>query len=321
MWLINTTNASSADPSAKEMAKSDLELAKLKLEIESLKKKNRWEIIAQFLPLIATTLAVAGFFLTILQFESRRTAERTQAVVEQQKERLTREIDQTTRLQNQIRTDIDEILRFTRDEQQTVARVSFLLEDMKTVMESKVNEKDKVSDIFPQYERRLTKSLVIMVRDDCDFSKNPRDVGLANIVIDRWDDYSIYLKGEPQKLDYILYEYIRALESLRDQNPGYLEGMQLDDGFKPSREYAKEKTEPILYNHFIDILDGFREHIALLGTDNLSEEAGKLKKKHLDKLQSALRNQTISNYIICTYFPEQPCLKEESHGDKKGRRN
>lgn len=303
----------SALTSAKEEEKLDLEIQKLDLEAQSLLKKNKWDLKAQFMPpIIAMLLGVGGLYLTLNQYKGQRRAEQDRTISEQQKDRKNGEVDQRTRLQNQIRTDIDEILRFTRDENQTVSRISYLLEDIKTVMRSTLyidEEKQTVAKAFPEYERHLTESLAIMVRDDCDFTKNARDVGVANVVITQWQDYSAYLRGEPDKLDWILYSYIRALESLRDANPGYLEGMTLDDGFKPSPKYASQNNEPILYARFIDILVGFRKHIEVFGKTNLNDEAKRRRDKYFHQFLDALHNTRISNYIVCKYFPDEPCRK------------
>jgi len=275
------------------------EATKLDLEIESLKKKNRWETVAQIMPMIATLVATAGFFFTMFVFQSQRTDE-------QRKDRLGREIEQRTKLQNQIRSDVDEILRFTGEEKVTLSRVSFLLEDVKTVMESKVNETERVSDLFPAYKRSLSESLVVLIRDDCDFSKFPRDVGLANTVIEHWKDYSEYLKSELPKLDYILFKYSRALQTIRDENPGYLEGLYLsDDGYEVSGKHRKRANEQVLYAHFVDILDGFNLHLALL--DNPSDEAKKIKKAQLKEFESSLCNPVIAKDFLGSEFTNEKC--------------
>ena len=161
-----------ADPlSAKQAEKLDLEIA-------ILRKKNKWDVVAYFMPILATLVGVAGFFFTVVAFDSQRKAEQGRIVSEQKRDRIAREIDQQVRFQNQIRTDIDEILRSARDEKQPISRVSFLLEDMKTVLDSNVNETKKVSEVFPGYQRTLTKSLVILVRDDCDFTRDSRMLAL-----------------------------------------------------------------------------------------------------------------------------------------------
>jgi hypothetical protein len=282
--------------------KVSIETQKLSLEIQNLRKQNRWWV--QLLPLIATVVGVAGFFFTVVQFQSQRTSE-------QRKDRLTREVDQRTKFQNQIRGDIEELLRFTRDQSQTVSRVGFLLEDVKTVMESYVNESQKVSDLFPGYKRSLTESLVTLVRDDCDFTKNPRDVELANTIIIHWDDYSNYLKEKTQKLDYILYEYTRGLQALHDKNPGYFKNLDLKGkpiGYYVPPKYRKKANEAILFGHFLDIVDGFKLHLEVLGTENLSDAAKELRDKNRRDFQDAVGNRRVSEYILGTYF--EPQLKE-----------
>lgn len=265
---------------------------KLSLEIESLRKQNKLMPWTQFAPLIVAGLGLAGLAFTIYQFQSG-----------QKKDRMTRELDQRTRLQSQIRTDIDHILSFTSDKKQTVSRVSFLLGDMKTVLESRVDERHKVSDVFPHYERSLTQSLVKLVRDDCDFTKNDRDVGLANTIIFYWTDYSDYLKSDLKKLHFILYAYVRALLGLRHKNPGYLEGLRMNpetDAYEVAAAYEEQENEAILYNKFIDIRDGFLKHLELLGKDTLTEDAKLLKKTITREFREALSNDEISRDILGT---------------------
>jgi hypothetical protein len=282
------------------------QLEKLTLEIKDLRTRNKWEfvgkfmpVIGQFVPVIATILAVLGFFFTVYQYQSQRT-------IEANKDRMSREVDQTSRFQNQIRSDIDEILRSAGEQKQIVSRVKFLLDDVKTVLESRVNQR-RVADIFCGYDRRLTSSLVILVRDDCDFANNPRDVDLANAVIADWPDYSDYLKVELKKLDWILDKYTTALQSLHDQNPGYLEHLELikatHEYFVPEK-YQRQKNAPALYSHFIALVDGFKLNIKVLGDENLSEEAKQIKQLKFKRFQDALGNRTISEYILGIYLPD-----------------
>jgi hypothetical protein len=291
--------------------KLDLEIQKLDLEAQSLRKKNKWDLRAQFMsPIIAMVLGIVGLSITLNQYRGQRKAEQNRTISEQQKDRQNSAVDQRSRLQNQIRTDIDEILRFPRDEKQTVSRVSFLLEDIKTVMDSTtyVDEKKQiVSDTFPEYKRRLTESLVILITNDCDFTRNARDVGLANTVIRHWDDYGDYLKTDRKKLDWIRNEYIMALESFRNANPGYLEEIQLGvDGVSPGPKYAKQEIEPILYARFIDILDGFKWHLDL-SPENLSDQDKNRRERLLKQFLDTLHNTALSDYTICQSFPDRPC--------------
>lgn len=276
-----------------EARKANMEEEKLRLEIASLRKRNKWW--AQ--PILGVLVGVVGIYLTFVQFETQQD----RLITEQQEARKKREVDQWNRSQDQIRKDIDEILGFPHDQSQSVARVSFLLEDIKTDLDSYVGEKQRVSDLFPKYERSLTKRLVSLVKDDCDFSRNARDIVFANTVIARWDDYSDYLKEESDKLNYILYKYIAALQGLRDQNPGYFEDMKFDKSrneYIVSRKYERQKDESILYDRFIRISEGFKMHLQAFGKENLSETARNFKENNLRGFQEALGNRSISEHIL-----------------------
>ena len=269
--------------------KESLEVDKLRLELGILRHKVRWETIAHSLPILAMLLSVAGLVFAVVQFRSG-----------QENDRMTREVDQRAKFQNQIRGDIDEILRFTRDDKQTVSRVSFLIDDIKTVLQSKVNERQMVSEIFPEYEQRFTENLVFLVVHDCDFTKGPRDVQLANMIVLRWQNYSEYLKREPKTLSYVLYAYTRALQNLRDQNPDYVEGLtvQGQDDYKPSQRYETRKDEAVLYSYFWDIVGGFKMHIRILGTDPLDQEVKNIRDGSLLEFKKTLRNQPLSERLL-----------------------
>src|SRR6185295_4671239 len=130
--------------------------------------------------------------------------------------------------------------------------------------------------------------------DDCNFSKR-RDVIFASTVAARWDDYSNYLKNDPEKLHYILYKYILVLRSMDKQNPGFFKDLTVD---KTTNEYwatgEERKNEALLIDQFVDLVEGFKLHLAAFGKDNLSEKVGKLKESNLRAFQAALCNQIIS---------------------------
>jgi hypothetical protein len=282
---------------------------KLDLEIKNLQKRNRWDK-----PIIATLLGVVGFFFTVFQFQCNRNGEfekdRNSRRDAQVKELASREAELMTRLQNQFRMDIDEILHSAQNERQTTARFLFLLDDMKTVLQSKVNETQTFSDVFRNREREVTEELAILVRDDYDFSNNPIDVSRANALREHWCDYSVYLRSEPRKLDYILFKYTQALQNLRDRNPGYLECLTLDQETKQvraCRDYEMQKNEHVLYDHFATIVAGFTEHIEIFGQGVLKEADQKRKNKVLLDFQEAMCNQAVSTHFLGIYLPGGTC--------------
>ena len=78
-------------------AKSELEDEKLELEIENLRKKNRWEFYLPFFQLATVIGALIGFVIGFVQFQSG-----------QERDRATREREQTIRVETRIRTDEEE---------------------------------------------------------------------------------------------------------------------------------------------------------------------------------------------------------------------
>ena len=300
-----------AEPSSPEPVLMGKTERKLDLEIENLEIKNRWAVRGQLMPLAATLLAIAGFLFTVIQFQCGRASEqqkeRTSREAEQQRDRNLRAAEQLARCQNQLRLDSDELIKSVQEQRQTSSGVLFLLEDVRAALECKVNENQKLSDLFPDYEHALTESLVILVRDDYDFTRNPRDVGLANAIIDHWTDYKTYLKNEPKALDYILYKYTDALQDLRDQNPGYMECLAVNKETQQvtvCREFEKHKNQAQLYNYFADLVAGFEEHAKLLGDP--SKEDTRRDKIYLD-FQEAICNRVISEHFLGKYLPGGKC--------------
>lgn len=313
MTDTNPEAESKPKPSAPGESLSD---QKLRLEIINLGKKNK----RQFMPAITALISVSGLLVSVLLFGSQQAAE-------QEKNRTARELERSTALQNQMRSDTDEVLRFTGDPKLSVSRVAFLLSDIQTVLDSPVNEK-QLAVAFPKYKETLTRSLAVLVKDDCDFSAHPRDVELANAVATYWSEYSVYLSKESKtfaKLDYILYKYERALQTLEGQNSGYLKSIHLDkDGLEPGPKYARRKDEHAVYSYFLYIADGFKKHLAIL--KDIGKDGEQLKQTHLEEFEGYLCNRAVSQYLLGRDFIEAPCkngqyLKEKSHGNqKKGNR-
>jgi hypothetical protein len=274
---------------------------KLDLEIKDLRKRNRWP------PIVAMLLGIAGFFFTVIQFQCQRS-------YQQHKDQASKEVEQSARFQNQIRTDIDEVLRSAHDQGPTTARVLFLLEDMQTAMNSRYNESDSLATTFPTYQRSLTQSLAILVRDDYDLSSNPRDVSRANAILEHWQDYPLYLQSDERTLDYILYKYTEALQNFRDQNPGYVECLRVDPKTKQiqvCRKYETQKNDQALYDYFGDLVEGFQEHIELVGTNPLTEAEQQRKNKILLDFQEAICNRPVSEHFIGIYLSGGECTPRQ----------
>lgn len=270
------------------------ETEKLDLEIESLRKKNRRDIIR----LVTIIVTVAGLLFGLYKFYA-----------EQQKDRISREADQKLRFQNQMRADIDEILRFTQDKTETMSRASFLLEDLKTLLAMAPVSGDQRT--FASYKESFTRSLVYLILYDSDFNKNPRDVRFAATVLDRWPDYQIYLQSHVGELNLILYKHVRAVRYLRDTNPRYLEDVRY---YEPTNQYfvlpkyEKQEGEESLFQHFIYIRNGFQALTRLIAADPNSD-AKKVRDQNLHDFEAALCNPEVAKQVLGTDYAKVPCEK------------
>lgn len=290
------------------------ETEKLELEIQNLSLKNRWEARTQLMPIVATILAIAGFFFTVIQFQCGRRAEqqkdRNSREAEQQKDRNLKTAEQLSRCQSQLRTDTEALIKSGREGKQTASEVFFLLEDARAALACKVNETQTLGNLFPNYERALSESLVRLVRDDYDFTNSPRDVSLANAIADQWVDYKTYLKTDAKALNYILYKYTNALQDLGEQNRGYMKCLDVDKETKQVTvcdKFDKRKNQAELYNHFADLVAGFQEHAELLDEGFLDAQAIKRRNKIRLDFQEAICNRVISEHFLGTFLSGGEC--------------
>lgn len=259
------------------------QIDKLDLEIESLRKRTRWETFLQFIPLATATVLVLGFCFSVYQFYQG-----------QEKERISREVDQRNRVETRILSDAEGIL----DKTQTLSKASFLFADLGRALESQVG--DKQSGEFQVYRGPFTESLAALVADDLDFEKNPRDVRFARLALDHWPDYSTYLKDHLKRLDRILDAYVSALRHLRDANPDFVKDIEYDASThqyvtfpKTAEQKAKDKQ---LTQYFSDIVDGFKRCLALIPQEK--PEGTVIKDKNVINFEGALCRPEFSKQIL-----------------------
>jgi hypothetical protein len=293
-------------------ALSEAQLRKLHLEIEDLQRRGQWERrVARYVPPLTAALAAAGLAFGFYQFKSQQGKQHEQNIAERQKDRDARELEQRLRLQNQIRADLDRLLQFARDEEQTVSAASFLLSDLKALLASKVNESQRMMDIYPEYERNVTLSLLTSIKYDCDFSRDARDVRLATTVLDGWVDYPAYLRGDLDSLERLLYMHIRAVRRLRDDNPEYFKDLEYNEetgGFRVSARFEKQPAEERRYQHFLALKNGFTKHLRLLD-GNEGAAAQRLNEWAVRNFRAALCNAQVSTGILQKCFADEPCDK------------
>lgn len=276
--------------------RADAELEKLKLEIEGLRRGTRWEgRITQYIPLITAIVAVGGLLAAILQFQSTQTLQQNRMIVEQQKDRAVQELDRVLRMQNQIRTDTDQLLQFTNDERQTVSRMSFLLDDLRSLLDQPI-EHPEISDFVSRSRETVTKSLIRMIHYDCNFSERPRDVYFAAIVLDRWPNYSEFLSNNLPELDSILRKYVIALRDLHKKNPRYFQQLKYDvveEKYDMNSHSAEASEHQRL--HYGDVVIGFANHLNLVKNDSL------FKRRFIEEFQSTVQASELTKQLFSEY--------------------
>lgn len=272
------------------------QLEKLTLEVESLRNKNKWEErVARYIPLITVFVAVAGLIFGIWNFQRQQSSQQEKMVSEQQKDRAFQDLDRTLRIQSQIRTDTDQLLRFTNDPTQTLSRVAFLLDDLNVLAYHRAGESQEGSQIILNSRETVTRSLISMIHYDCDFLKNPRDVYFATTVLDHWPDYSQYLGQNLRELDFVLYKYVRALRDLHDKNPRYFEKIVYDNSSGRYIVNQENFNEEHQFQHYGDIVIGFMKHLSMLRSSDLM-------RKHIRDFEAALRNPELTKQLFTEYL-------------------
>jgi hypothetical protein len=293
-------------------------LDKLHLEIENLRKKNRWESLSPLIPIFASGVTVIALVIGFFEFQRQQEQLQNKIISDQTLER-------TTKLQAQLRGDVDELLR--QDKSQTVSRVSFLLKDIGVILTSKVQDDKTVADLNPKYNRSITESLVAQIVNDSDFINNPKDVAFATKIAEQWPDYQIYLKENDnnlQQLDRVLNRYVQALLNLRKTKETFLNGLCYDEataGYQPTGEVGTEEVAKNLFPQFFQLQKGFMVHFEFVRNDK-GTKARAIKQQNVRDFEIALCNENVAKHILGEDFGgycgvgKSRCPQGNSGGDK-----
>lgn len=273
-----------------------IELKKKMLEIEDLKYRAKWySKITAYIPIVSVILAVGGFLFGIYQFQKQQETQQNQARIAQQKEQITRELDQRIKIQDQIRTDLEQLLRFTIDKEQTLSRIAFLIEDMKAYLSIEEAGIQQETNSLVTNRRTITKSLVRSVVDDCDFSQS-RDAGFVFLLLTDWDDYKEYIKEYQDAVRFILTKYSQALENVYKSDIKVISQAEFNNEKKTyyyRKGFGRLGLSKII--HFQDLVTGFREHFALIS--NIKD-----KEKSIEKFQQAINNPMLTKQLFGMSF-------------------
>ncbi|PYS99852.1 MAG: hypothetical protein DMF63_10180 [Acidobacteria bacterium] len=270
------------------------QLMKTYLEIEHLSKgHSQAEAISRYIPLISVVIAVGGFLFGIYQYQKQDELAQKRILFEQQKDRETKESDQALRIQSQMRTDIEQLVQFTKDKQETAAKVRFLLTDLKTYLELEGNLKEH--NFKTNKKRDITSSLLKTISNDCDFSQ-PRDVIFVQTIMTDWEDYKQYLKEHPELNVYIFDKYISALITMYQTDPSVVRGIRYQAdrrNFDYTKGYGRLDQAETFY--LDDLLAGFDDHMKV-------HEDAKEKETYLKQFQAATCNPALTQDLFGVKF-------------------
>lgn len=287
----------------KEEIKLDREIAKLDLEAKNLRKKNTWEGVAPVISVATVLLTVTGLIFGFSKW-----------LTEQELQRKGRDQERAAQYQNQLRSDLSELSRFTQDKTLTLSRVSFLMNDLtKTI--AIASQDPPIASQFQGSERTVTTTLLEQVRRDTDFIDSSRDVSYATNIAKNWKDYGAYLKQDDQldALDGILYQHVRALRNLHDKNKEYFDKLIYDVNLQRYRlldqKAEASEGEEAHYQHFKQLLEGFKEHLSLLAD---TPKAKRIKEQQIWAFGEAVCHQSVAQYILGKDFVRTPCMPKDN---------
>jgi regulator of sigma D len=256
---------------------SAAQLEKLSLEIENLKRHSSWEDrLVKFLPMIATFVAVAGFFFTVWQAQLNIVHARQ----EQEKERI-------NKIQNQIRSDKEQILEFITNNKISAVRAAFLIDDLKSLMEQ-----------LPQreLETQSITELLSRVAWELRFDEE-RDINFDVSALRRWPNFRQRWSFNPgAHHGFLARKYYPRMQELHAQNPLCVESMDYDERTfsfisAASNSSCEEGLFPILTY-------GFREHLEVLKETNNSE----LLRREIEAFSKLTNNSPLAKKLSTTYL-------------------
>lgn len=261
-----------------QLEKLNLEIEKLKLETQGLKEKNGRQItLATYIPLLSVLIAVGGFLFGVLQYYD-----------QQEKARINEQTDQKLTVQTQIRDNLNRVLQFPKEKNQTLSQIAFLLNDLDRSLRVSIGGTENTPENLQDEQRKITSNLIQLILDDCNFDEQ-RDSEFSRVILENWGDCEIFLKTDTDSLKDILTKYIDALAKLHDLAPFYIPMLKYNEDKtqidEPPKASAAEKTH---FRHFESLVIGFDRYL------ELSEDNQEFKANAIKEFQASICNETFT---------------------------
>lgn len=266
--------------------KAELERQKLALEIEKLRQQNRLlERVATYGPLLTTMVAIAGLFLSFLSFQSARETESE-----------TRALDRGNRIQQQIRSDKEQILKFPSSQEFFPSAVGFLIDDLNTLIVQLGSSTSKADVQQAKQAHVDTTNLLIDMAWNLRYDQ-ARHFSFDYYALSRWSAYRDSWKTHAgEHLYFLANKYHFELAKLRSEKPACIEKINYKPGttilaFDKADRCDEELIGALVYSygqHLIVLLEAqqtqafqqeLREFGRLTNADFATNYANTLQKK------------------------------------------
>lgn len=252
-------------------ANDDLEREKLRLEIASLAHQNsRLGRAMKVVPMLTTLVAVAGLVVTYWNGQSTLRSE-SEARSREATERTHNEaLDRINRIQTQIRADKEQILEFATNDKTSSVRVSFLIDDLKSLIEQLSKQGvEKLSEQTYQDERHAVTQVLGGVAWDLRFDDR-RHFDFDVIALKRWPEVRQFWKTFRDSHHLFLEsKYYFRIKKLHSDDPPCLEKLDYD---ADTTILSYKNTGKACNEELIDaLIYGFGEHLRVMKEANQSE--------------------------------------------------
>jgi hypothetical protein len=210
-----------------QTAISEAELEKLQLEVQQLKNKSKWsDRFAPYISLLTVTITIGGFLFGVIQFNAQQELQRLDA----EKVRLNQERDTDAKLQDRFKSDVEKLLKFTRDQQLTPSQVNLTLNDLRECIKLRTTSPAS-ENTCPEKEFQMTRevsdALIEAFLYDCDLTEK-RHEDFLDVIFANWPDLELYINENSDSGNLLLEMHAVALAKLYKNNPKTIGGVSYD---------------------------------------------------------------------------------------------
>ena len=139
--------------------------------------------------------------------------------------------------------------------------------------------------------REVSAMLGTAVSNEGNFDE-PRDVKFLNTLLNKWDDYEDYLKGDKDQIEYLLDKYTESIERIYHMDPSVIRSATYDAN--TSTFLYDERQGKLDYptrDHFQDLVIGFSRTYGLLDDKEAREWLAV-------KFQASTCNPTLTKQLL-----------------------